>query len=192
VQSAGEDIVTQLKSKVLQQLSLWGRLHQRALPKKVLVYRDGVGESQYYAVLVREVLAFKQAFNEAYGGDPKTWPKLTMVVIGKRHHVRFYPTPGTHQNSYDNKTNNPMPGTVVGRGVTRVREWDFFLQSHATLAGTARPAHHMVIKGENNFSSDGFEGLVCNEKVIRYLNFLATLTHYSTDQLPLLHLQPCY
>lgn len=42
----------------------------------------------------------------------------------------------------------PKPGTVVDRGVTEARNWDFFLQSHAAIQGTARPAHYFVLLDE--------------------------------------------
>lgn len=43
------------------------------------------------------------------------------------------------------RSKNPPNGTVVDRRVTEARALDFFLQSHATLQGTARPAHYIVV-----------------------------------------------
>ena len=37
-----------------------------------------------------------------------------------------------------------MNGTVVDRGVTEARNWDFFLQAHSAIQGTARPAHYYI------------------------------------------------
>lgn len=51
-------------------------------------------------------------------------PKLSIVICGKRHHTRFYPTEVQHAAN----DGNPRPGTVVDRGVTAVYEFDFFLQ----------------------------------------------------------------
>lgn len=51
-------------------------------------------------------------------------PKLSIVVCGKRHHTRFYPT-GAKDAAHDG---NPLPGTVVDRGITPAYEFDFFLQ----------------------------------------------------------------
>lgn len=42
-------------------------------------------------------------------------------------------------------SSNLRPGTVVDRGVTEEGTWDFFLQAHAVLQGTARPAHYVVV-----------------------------------------------
>ena len=59
-------------------------------------------------------------------GTPKApyKPKLTIIICGKRHHTRFYPT------EEDNAAGdgNPRPGTVVDRGVTAIYDFDFFLQ----------------------------------------------------------------
>ena len=37
---------------------------------------------------------------------------------------------------------------VVDTGVTEAHNWDFFLQSHHALVGTARPAHYFVLLNE--------------------------------------------
>ncbi len=71
-------------------------------------------------------------------------PHLTVVVVGKRHHTRFYPKTEEHADS----TGNTRPGTVVDRGVTEARSWDFFLQAHKALQGTARPGHYFVVLDE--------------------------------------------
>ena len=55
----------------------------------------------------------------------------------------FYPT--TEQ---DSNRENPIPGTVVDRGVSEPRDWDFFLQAHSALQGTARPAHYFTVWDE--------------------------------------------
>lgn len=74
-----------------------------------------------------------------------------MIIVGKRHHARFYPT---EVSGADSKSGNPIPGTVVDRGVTSVYDFDFYLQAHAGLKGTARPAHYYVIHDEHSFGAD--------------------------------------
>ena len=75
-------------------------------------------------------------------------PKLTVIIVGKRHHVRFFPT-----NPEDSdKSGNCPAGTVVDRDVTHPTEFDFYLQSHGGILGTSRPAHYNVLLDENGFT----------------------------------------
>lgn len=74
-------------------------------------------------------------------------PAITMIVVGKRHHVRFFPKrPGD-----SDKTGNCPAGTVVDTEVVSPTEFDFYLQSHAGILGTSRPAHYNVLYDENKF-----------------------------------------
>lgn len=49
-----------------------------------------------------------------------------MIVVGKRHHVRFFPK----LNEGDRSGNCPA-GTIVDRDITHPTEFDFYLQSHS-------------------------------------------------------------
>ena len=42
------------------------------------------------------------------------------------------------------KSGNCFAGTVVDRDVTHPTDHDFYLQSHAGILGTSRPAHYSV------------------------------------------------
>jgi len=100
------------------------------------------------AAMKKEVLAplLRRACQEMYppADQNKGFPRLTVVVVGKRHHTRFY---ASRKEDAD-RSSNPKPGTVVDRGVTEARNWDFFLQSHAAIQGTARPAYYFVLLDE--------------------------------------------
>jgi Piwi domain len=48
-------------------------------------------------------------------------PKITVIVVGKRHHVRFFP----HPNQADRSGNCPA-GTVIDRDVTNPAEFGEF------------------------------------------------------------------
>ena len=115
-------------------------------PENILVYRDGVSEGQYQTVLHEEAPLLRRACEDMYPpvDQKKGLPRLTVVVVGKRHHTRFY----VSREGDADRSMNPKPGTVVDRGVTEARNWDFFLQSHAAIQGTARPAHYFVVLDE--------------------------------------------
>jgi eukaryotic translation initiation factor 2C len=85
-------------------------------------------------------------------------PKLTVVICGKRHHTRFYPTEEKHAD----RDGNPLPGTVVDRGITAVYDFDFYLQAHGGLVGTTRPTHYYVICNEMDLRSDDLQSLTNN------------------------------
>ncbi|KAI0202794.1 ribonuclease H-like domain-containing protein [Astrocystis sublimbata] len=138
----GEEMISKLGEMLESRLKLWSKHNQKRLPENLLVYRDGVSEGQYQLVLNKELPQLKKTCENMY--PPNQQPRITIVIVGKRHHTRFYPTKdGDADNS-----GNPRAGTVVDRGVTQAANWDFFLQSHAAIKGTARPAHYVVLKDE--------------------------------------------
>ena len=77
-------------------------------------------------------------------------PKFTVIVVGKRHHVRFFPRTPEEAGQGD-KSGNVPAGTVVDSDITNPAEFDFYLQSHGGLLGTSRPAHYNVLLDENEF-----------------------------------------
>ncbi|KAF2865540.1 hypothetical protein BDV95DRAFT_554523 [Massariosphaeria phaeospora] len=130
----------------------------RKFPTKVLYYRDGVSESQYDEVIRTELPAIGAAFESVFHHLKRVFPperlahitevpafKLTAVVVGKRHHTRFYPTkPADAMKGNE----NCRPGTLVDNTVTSPYYGDFYLQSHNGIKGTARPAHYFVLRNE--------------------------------------------
>lgn len=146
IQAARQEMVAELGSMLKSRLKLWQQHNHNRLPENILVYRDGVSEGQYESVLNIEQAQMRQACVGMYPAtDTKSGlPRFTIVVVGKRHHTRFYPV---SQAQADHNA-NPQAGTVVDRGVTEARNWDFFMQAHAAIKGTARPAHYFVVLDE--------------------------------------------
>lgn len=145
-QGARKEITPDLEDMFRSRLEMW-QSRNKFLPKNVIIYRDGVSEGQYKLVLDNEVPALRSAARKLYSADETKngFPHVTVIVVGKRHHTRFYPTT---EPTADARTGNTKPGTVVDRGVVEVRNWDFYLQAHSCLQGTARPAHYYVILDE--------------------------------------------
>ncbi|KAF4120452.1 PAZ domain [Geosmithia morbida] len=141
-----QEMVSDLGAMLKSRLALWRARNKSALPENILVYRDGVSEGQYQLVLDTEVPLLREACRQVYPAPDQSrgLPRMAVVVVGKRHHTRFYAT----QDADADRSGNTKPGTVVDRGVTETRIWDFFLQAHAALQGTARPAHYCVILDE--------------------------------------------
>lgn len=141
IQRGRQEMVSELRSMLKSRLVLW-HSKNRSLPEKILVYRDGVSEGQYQIVLDEELPRLREACKELY--PPNRQPAISIIIVGKRHHTRFYPV----KTEDADRSNNCKNGTIVDRGVTEVRFWHFYLQAHACLQGTARPAHYYVILDE--------------------------------------------
>ena len=125
--------------------------------------------------------------------DEKYRPKLTIVICvrlldlslhlycsnrhqGKRHRTRFFPT---REEDADDKA-NPLPGTVVDRGITSVYHFDFYLQgmtlsvqlttrltlrsslAHGALHSSSKPTHYFVVHDEIGFTPDELQSLTNN------------------------------
>lgn len=140
IQKSKQEILDNLMDMMLGRLHLWQSIN-KSLPQNILIYRDGVSEGQYGEVVGTELKAIRDAIERIYKG---TKPRITLLVVTKRHHVRFYPT---NEAGCDDK-NNCKNGTVVDRSVTRPWYFDFYLQAQAPLQGSARPAHYVVMHDE--------------------------------------------
>ncbi|XP_059663827.1 protein argonaute MEL1-like [Cornus florida] len=115
-------------------------------PKRIIFYRDGIGEGQFAQVLLFEMDAIRKAcesFEENYR------PLVTFVVVQKRHHTSLFPADGT--------IHNILPGTVVDNMICHPTQ--FYLCSHAATKGVSRPKHY---HDENNFTADGLQTLANN------------------------------
>ncbi|KAF8578838.1 Piwi-domain-containing protein [Ramaria rubella] len=155
LQESKKEMIVELADMMVERLQLF-RDKRNRLPERIIVFRDGVSEGQFITVLREEYPKFLQAFTRIAGAGKPYRPKLTMIICGKRHHTRFYPTVGESADHLG----NPKPGTVVDRGVTAVYEFDFFLQAHAGLQGQTRPTHYTVVHDENNFGADAAQCLI--------------------------------
>ena len=74
-------------------------------------------------------------------------PTITLIIVGKRHHVRFFPC----AQGESDRSGNCVAGTVVDSDVVNPVEFDFYLLSHGGILGTSRPAHYNVLLDENKF-----------------------------------------
>jgi len=133
-QRARQEMVSGLGGMVTSRLRLWAKVN-KACPENILIYRDGVSDGQYRVVLKDELPLIRQACQELYPASEtkRGFPRLSIIIVGKRHNTRFYPT----KTEDADRSSNPQKGTILDRGVTEARNRDFFLQSHTALQGTA-------------------------------------------------------
>lgn len=121
---------------------------QQRKPKQIIIFRDGVSESQFSQVLNVEHNQIIKAYQSMGQGD---LPKFTVIIAQKNHHTKLFQA--------DSPENVP-PGTVVDSGIVHPRQYDFYMCAHAGPIGTSRPTHYHVLLDEIGFSADNLQKLV--------------------------------
>ncbi|TVU10901.1 hypothetical protein EJB05_44456, partial [Eragrostis curvula] len=121
---------------------------QSRKPSQIIIFRDGVSESQFNQVLNVELNQIMKAYQHMGQGN---LPKVTVIVAQKNHHTKLFQA--------DSPDNVP-PGTVVDTGIVHPRQYDFYMCAHAGPIGTSRPTHYHVLLDEIGFSADDLQKLV--------------------------------
>ncbi|OLL23587.1 Protein argonaute [Neolecta irregularis DAH-3] len=124
-------------------------------PMNILYFRDGVSEGQYSQVKAIELKAIKAA---CFDLQPDWKPSILICVVTKRHHTRFFPSSSTVAD----RNGNVRPGLIVSSGITHPVDYDFYVQSHSALKGTARPAHYYVLHDDIGIPPSLFQDLCHN------------------------------
>ncbi|KAK3129682.1 hypothetical protein QOZ80_6BG0483240 [Eleusine coracana subsp. coracana] len=121
---------------------------QQRKPSQIIIFRDGVSESQFSQVLNVELNQIIKAYQHMGQGDI---PKVTVIIAQKNHHTKLFQA---------NSPENVPPGTVVDTGIVHPRQYDFYMCAHAGPIGTSRPTHYHVLLDEIGFSADDLQKLV--------------------------------
>lgn len=135
------------------------KMKNGVLPEKILYFRDGVSEGQFDQVMRVERNDMLQACREMEQGYEKK-VQMTIVVVQKRHHTRFFP--GKTNIGKGDRNNNVPAGTIVDTHITRPNENQFFLVSHQSIQGVAKPTKYCILLDEGNHSIDDLQGLTYN------------------------------
>lgn len=103
----GEELSNDLCLNMTKALQEYRHTSNGALPKKICIYRDGVGEGQTQYVLEYEVKLLREKLDAIYQSAGSETCKLCFIVVSKRINARFF---------YGR--DNPPPGTVIDDVVT--------------------------------------------------------------------------
>ena len=169
-QVKGEEYV-RLSRELMRRAIQGYTLYNKRPPTNILVYRDGVGDSQLVTFVRREIAEFKSAFQDE--NIPNV--KLTVIVVQKRLSTRLYqlcplyqqktnPSSGGYGSSQcpvDNRCRGQLPyhspqcGVVVDTQIVNPIFSDFFLVATAAPPGaTARPTRYIIVRDDMDLSSD--------------------------------------
>jgi len=147
VQQPRQEHIEELNPLMLRALDAFGSIN-KGPPVRIVFFRDGLSEGEFEGVGTMEIEAIQAAIDEIWEirklkDKPK--PKLTYIIVGKRHHVRFFPS---DPQAADRRSGNCKAGFVADNGLDSPMAPDFYLLSHGGLLGTSRPSHYTVLRDD--------------------------------------------
>ncbi|KAG4079836.1 hypothetical protein HA402_014967 [Bradysia odoriphaga] len=148
IQSQKEELINGLAQALISALHAYKQRND-ALPDKIIIYRDGVGDGQLKMVSEYELPQLVKACM-LQNADYK--PQFTFIVVQKRINTRLFLAKG---KGFD----NPAPGCIIDHSITRRFLYDFFLVPQNVRQGTVTPTHFIVLHDDNNYSPDVLQRL---------------------------------
>lgn len=136
-------------------------------PEHIMVYRDGVGDSQVEAFVRKEVGQYQSALDER--GLQRV--KMTVICVMKRLQERLFVecpffAKKAQKCNVEFKCNgsdafhSPLPGTCVDQHVVSPFFSEFLLvPSKAPPRATATPTKFIILRDDNNFAADDIQNL---------------------------------
>uniref|UniRef100_A0A8C2T287 Piwi-like protein 2 n=1 Tax=Coturnix japonica TaxID=93934 RepID=A0A8C2T287_COTJA len=118
------------------------------LPKKIVLYRDGVSDSQLDTVLKYEIPQLQKCFEafESYS------PSMAVLVVQKQMGTNFY------SGSSDHISAAPA-GLVVDHSITSTEWQDFFLLAHCPRLGCSVPTRYICVLNTASLSTEHLQRL---------------------------------
>ncbi|KAH8360426.1 hypothetical protein KR200_004639 [Drosophila serrata] len=145
--------IEDMESITLEHLRVYHKYHNK-YPEHIMYYRDGVSDGQFPKIKTEEIKGIKAACRQI-----GIRPKICCIIVVKRHHTRFFPV---GEPTPYNKFNNVSPGTVVDRTIVHPNEVQFFMVSHQSIQGTAKPTRYNVIENTGRLDIDLLQQLTFN------------------------------
>lgn len=155
LQDPRQEMISDMNQIVTEHLQFYKKKNGY-LPTNILYYRDGVSEGQFKELQNIEIAGLQSACKTMYGPNSAS-VKLTVVVVQKRHHTRFFPPPNSGLGRDDRKNNNVPPGTIVDSQITQPNENHFYLVSHQSIQGVAKPTKYCILQDDAGFSIDDLQ-----------------------------------
>jgi aubergine-like protein len=156
--SEGDDLGAKLGQSVINSIEKF-KERNGAAPERIVVFRDGVSESQLPAVLSTECGSIKDALDNA--GFKETG--LIFLVVNQTCGARFFCKNG-------NRNVNPDRGIVVDSGVVKECEYDFYIVPHGSRQGIQGPTRfHLLYSNEEIDTKSLYE--VCYRLCYGYFNY---------------------
>lgn len=103
LQNPKVEIISDLEEITLEHLNVFFS-KTKAIPQAIIFFRDGVSEGQFEQVKNEEIRAIRAACKK-FDKSGSFEPKITFLVVQKRHHTRLFPM--DERDSEDRNKNVP-------------------------------------------------------------------------------------
>lgn len=141
-QAAGVEIVATLTEAMFNLFNSFKKKNG-VMPAHVLIYRDGVGDTQFDEVLSAELPQVQEAVKRM--GCTLDEVKISIVVCQKRHSTRL-----VYRAAGSSDIVNLCPGIVADAtlgedSIASANHNEFYLTSHVSIQGTAKACKYSLI-----------------------------------------------
>ncbi|CAH1128332.1 unnamed protein product [Ceutorhynchus assimilis] len=153
LQNPTVEIIADLEAIVIEHLMFFYK-KTKVKPEKIVFFRDGVSEGQFEKVKQDEIRAIRAGCKKLQADGYE--PKITFLVVQKRHHTRLFPK---NQRDSDDRNFNVPAGTCVDTEIVHPFLQDFYLVSHASIQGVAKPTKYCTLWDDNDMDNDEVEQL---------------------------------
>ncbi len=170
-------IICRLFGFVLKNYFEW----REKMPKKIIIYREGVNAAQRKFVLEKEFAEIKTLLQQ----DIYQNIKITFIFVNSHCDTKFYREISNKQTkegieiydlSLESNNNNDLvnviPGTIIDNTITSDSEWDFYLVSTVSIQGLSNPTHYVVY----------FDDTGIKPSILYKLTFDLTFLYYNNQK----------
>lgn len=160
-----QEICSTLGKSLVMALNRFKAETKTFLPELLVIYRDGVGESQQGDLYKRE---FENMLDGMQKQFPEYKPKLMFATVNKKIHTRFFSKNGAAapsrggQRGYHHEggvLSNPQPGTVIHSGIIDSSIYEILLMPQYVNEGTGTPSRIHVLYDTSGLTIETFEEL---------------------------------
>lgn len=138
-QTENEDIGVKLTKCTETAIEAFKKLNKGVSPTRVIVYRDGISESQQKLAFTVEVPAIQKALGEGI--------KLAYLITNKRVNARYF-------TDKHGKLDTATPGMYIDKGIVAksTDAENFYLVSQISRQGAASPSHYHILHADEEFT----------------------------------------
>ncbi|CAJ0573833.1 unnamed protein product, partial [Mesorhabditis spiculigera] len=154
IQKVEQERLVNMTDQIVQRIADF-ITHTGKKPKHIVIYRDGVSETEFKHTFYEEQKAYNNALARLNMEGPDK-PTLTYIVTSKRHHTRFFPAPGAKDLL---RSGNFRPGLLIEDDVVSSEYFDFYITAQNGALGTSRPTHYYVLHDDWNPSSGFWQNI---------------------------------